>query len=1244
MLAHLDRRLAQGTKERCVIIVLGFSDDPLSNTYLTELPIDVSNLWFWKTAHLPGIIRVATLKNHKIEMHGMPRTISSKMEPFKSLLTSLRTQYFESPRFDSGSPSQVSTTSESAPKLFNYDKERTNQYDIVLCGRAFEDGAAKFFREILALHKSETAHASKNISSQYGSGGSLYLLQGRLVSSVSGWRRVDWLVMAQCQFLPRLWNLDDPPTLQELLHLFNYRHWLTRFDGLEPTDEAVRGFIDYPDSDAESVFAALDEQKKQEASIDSMQGSACEARSTSKKVSAAKKSSSPASTSSKEKGNSTLKSPSSPSLQKPTTSFHRRKREADWDNIHGAESLASVQLVKAVSALQPKGNASLPAFSSNKAVKPVAKPRKVALLEGETNHFRITEGHFVVWRELITSLNREGWYRESLDVIHRHARGAPESRRFGPTPVDFYKLEGVALLGSGRKEDAIRMLTKYRDHLEAEEEDKRLLGLNSSINSSISVHEDDVLGDLDAKTLEKQRKEEASKTWAEVASVYSACGEFVSAQGSATKALRLDNSNISAQRTLVMAVVRTGSSSFEEEDFIFSFFALNSKSVQLQAQEAAEYYHKRIVKHPMNGHFWYGYAMFSFVLARDMEAAGSIFQKSLDLLPDQPRIAESFATFLFQSRSTNLSKILSLYEDALRMDPSNLITRANTAAFLLFFHSAQLEHLNGSVKTHLSDHDPFKLSDNDMWYKQKSISSRSRLQPKSDNFISDILDNEEVKYAMDNSSLDSNREDIMEGFERAQSILESVLFSASLLDQHPQVYLECWFYVVCYTMEADRATQALQYLKAALRKGIRARNWDMAMHVRFLALRSHEDYALPASEWHWILKLLEVIGDRMPIETLDKWTFWVKLKSDRLVRNLLLTAQSFRVCVSPSKRRERKEDISPATKRSTTLASTSSKSSNNKHAIVPIPISSSLSASSKSSNKSQKNLTLDSHKTPPMKKGSTFGGFGRKQQLPLKETSSKRANTNVDSNDKSSEEDSEVDLSMLDTPTITPTTSKIRSPPQSLECLSRLSSHSKPSPTSLSYDFFAAVSDSDEEKASEATSKTPPSLSRGTSSSASFLKTKGSSSAPSKSLKSSTTAASKKTSSSTLTKSGKVDRKSSISSLSQSTSSPAEQAQIWKSLLDKYKDPEVQYTEEVDTEVRPTQSTFDTSQGSFSSPLSSSSPTATSLNARSAPSSAGTRKRVTSPSGGEISAVPPRPKRSSSELFPLTRSKRQKVE
>lgn len=794
----------------------------------------MSNAFYWRTGHLPGVIRFATSSAKNASL--------VNIEDVTALIEPVRMQYFHTPRFEVETAKRPTGDAASAPveplkttKLPTYNGVSINPYDILAC--ASSDAALNaFLSAVLTLHKMEAEYASQHTSAEYGSGGSLYLVEGKLVSSVSGWRRVDWLVLAQVSFLQRYWCLDDPTSLNDFIALFNYRHWVSRFDGLEEQDMSSLQIVSYPDSDLKSVKKALKHSAK--------------------------------------------------------FNMNRRKRESDWKDVGMMVEPKDLAFKK-----EDQKLSSSAATSRNFSLRPdtsIWNP-----LEGESNDHRITCGHAEVLKELIVFYNREQRFSEALKALRTLSKPAPTTRARGTRAAvvavaksravdegqrkqqisaEFNKLEGIALLGIGDLGSAARKLSLYRDYLESVEEDSRLLGRSMDTTNS-------------------------ARLWAEVASVYSACSNFAAAQAAASKALKLDHTQPSALKTLVLSAGRSGSSSIPEEEWIFSFFA-TSKSLQLD--DAREYYEKRTKKFPNNGYFWYGYGMFNFVMARNLSACGPLFERAVSLLPQEARIAESYATYLFQARSPKLTLIKQLYDKALELEPSNLLNRANSAAFFLFLRSTQLEHLSNCADA------PPMLTKSASGLKGPTPANRGS--------------GEEYVYPSEEMS-DVDRKEVLEGFDQAQNLLESVLFSVTLIDEHPQVYLECWFYVLCYTMERERQLQAQQYLKAALRKGLRARHWDMSMHIRYL--RKHE--LMAQNEMSWAHTLARVIGDREPLDALDQWASWNGLKSDKLVSNFKLAERSFRVCVSPSKRREKQEEakhgaLSRAS--SVPLRSSSSPSSN----------------------------------------------------------------------------------------------------------------------------------------------------------------------------------------------------------------------------------------------------------------------------------------------------------------------------
>lgn len=826
-LALFEQRIHQGTKERCSIIIAGFFDDPHSRIWLQELSIDISNAIYWKTSHLPSIIRFALSRGED--------TSRARSTSLSDLLNPIRVQYFRTERFELDSSRHdsagASTNSKKDERKLTASTIRINPYDILTCATGTA-ALETFLKKILPLQKLEVQYATQHLSSEYGSGGSLYLVEGKLVSSVSGWRRVDWLVLAQVSFLPRYWPLSDPQVLEEFCNLFDYRHWVSRFDGLEENDQSNLQIVTYADgSDRKAVKRALKDLSK--------------------------------------------------------LNLQRRKREANWEGVSTVRNPSDIKL-------RSKNSASATNSSSNTSKN--AETTNWDPKEGEKNEYRITEGNFEIVRELVVYLHREKRFAESLKVLKQLMRNvvgvSPFSmkgrKKSAPKSVEseearkslhaeFDKLEGISLLGIGDAEAAVQKLTQYRDHLERVDEDAKLLGKRVDAASSARV-------------------------WAEVASVYCACSNFSAAQAAACKSLALEATQPSALKTLLLAAGRSGESSMVEEDWIFGFF-INSKSLQLD--DAHEYYLKRTQKFPENGFFWYGLAMFLFVMCRQLKPCLHLFERAHALLPNEARVAESYATFLFQTRSPKLKLIQLLYDSALALDPSNLLIRANNAAFHLFFRSAQLDRLMESEEVQLNKnrHKTQIASHPKISSQLPNARGSSASRSKSPSTVSSGED----YYIPEDQLADAQRKDVLDGFDLAQSNLESVLFSVSLVDLHPQVYLECWFYVLCYTMEKDRLIQAMQYLKAALRKGLRARNWDMSAHLQYVrkhALIDDEDIEM-------VPTLMRVIADRAAMDALDSWPLWKSLRCDTLVSNLKLSANSFRVCVSPSKRRETMEEPVP---------------------------------------------------------------------------------------------------------------------------------------------------------------------------------------------------------------------------------------------------------------------------------------------------------------------------------------------
>jgi tetratricopeptide (TPR) repeat protein len=317
------------------------------------------------------------------------------------------------------------------------------------------------------------------------------------VTSMSIWRRLDWLVLAQTQFCPRLWNVSDPKRAQELLSILDYRCWLARFSGIE--ELFGEGLIDYSDSSWDEIKGNLDAGA--------------------------------------------------------SGSFNRRRREAGWTDQF----------------LQTTLNLSKPPTNQSNS-------SKYDPLSDEANEWRITEGDYSSWQELLVCLQRTKNYKKSLEVIGKCLRG--KSR----IPPVFEKLEALALLkvDQNQEQKARDMLKKYRQRL-------------------LSTFQDELLLKGDKGTEMQQ-----GQVYSEIAAVALVDGSAAEAQDYARKALEKDKSIAGAYKTLIWASVRTGVTSLEQEDLIFTFFV----SYLRDTAKANEYYSICVKKHPQVGIYKYAYAIF----------------------------------------------------------------------------------------------------------------------------------------------------------------------------------------------------------------------------------------------------------------------------------------------------------------------------------------------------------------------------------------------------------------------------------------------------------------------------------------------------------------------------------------------------------------------------------------------------------------------------------------------------------
>lgn len=236
-------------------------------------------------------------------------------------------------------------------------------------------------------------------------------------------------------------------------------------------------------------------------------------------------------------------------------SFNRRRREANW----------STDFLLSQLGIRNDGKAPTDVF-------------KFDHMRGESNEWRITADDFPTWQELLICLQRTRNYQVSLSVLADHLQGKPK------LPAAFAKLEALALLklDPGQDGKAREMLKQYRRKLLANFQDEMLLKGTK-------------LGDA-----------QQGQIFAEVAAVALVDGDAKEALDFARKALDADRSLAGAYKTLVWASIRTGQTSLEQEDLIFTFFV----SYLRDPGQANEYYSMCVSKHPTVGIYKYAYAIF----------------------------------------------------------------------------------------------------------------------------------------------------------------------------------------------------------------------------------------------------------------------------------------------------------------------------------------------------------------------------------------------------------------------------------------------------------------------------------------------------------------------------------------------------------------------------------------------------------------------------------------------------------
>jgi hypothetical protein len=90
--------------------------------------------------------------------------------------------------------------------------------------------------------------------------------------------------------------------------------------------------------------------------------------------------------------------------------------------------------------------------------------------------------------------------------------------------------------------------------------------------------------------------------------------------------------------------------------------------------------------------------------------------------------------------------------------------------------------------------------------------------------------------------------------EEGLRLLDEVLYSSNLLQNNLQLATECYFYAIIYG-NFEKYNEYFQWLKIALKRGGRARGWDMSFHVDYSKRSKHPDMA-------WIPTLVSVINGK----------------------------------------------------------------------------------------------------------------------------------------------------------------------------------------------------------------------------------------------------------------------------------------------------------------------------------------------------------------------------------------------
>lgn len=577
-----DEGIKKGTKGRVVIWMISDIENDFSTMLLTELGLDISNFCHWRYKFVPGIIRV-----------GLSRGDSHSNKVIQQFLTNLSIQYFDLPQFNV--KRDIDNIGDVAiDQGFNLNQSarigstqpfaiRGNPYDITLLFDRL-DTFVELLNRILKIHVMESQYINKNRSAILGSGGQLYLVQSKLISSYSPWRRLDWLTLAQTDFMPRLWMMSKEASRKEFYELLDYRFWRGRFSYLfeeETLDEAdlEKMIISYPDSKGVDIYLRDNDQ------------------------------------------------------------FKRRRRERNWNKL-----LATFESSNSMDKLDLQ-------YSQESIVDSGSSDYSISL--EESNMYRITKGDYASFKELAYYFQKEKLFHESLAIIEL---GKPEL----DIGDELYKLKGISLLNLGKNQEGSDILKNYRRKLLKNLEDALLLGKDIDIS-------------------------EKAQTWSEVSAVALVDGDHKEALEYSLKSLDIFSDNISTLKTFIWASVVTGISSCKEMDLVFSFFVNSLGNIE----KTKEYYELVTQKHPDNGYFLFGYAMFLYI-QNENKKAGELFEKAYQMIPNDPRLLESYASFLFQTNNLDMKvRINEMYLMALKLDPLNLATKSNASSFLL--HIGEIE-------------------------------------------------------------------------------------------------------------------------------------------------------------------------------------------------------------------------------------------------------------------------------------------------------------------------------------------------------------------------------------------------------------------------------------------------------------------------------------------------------------------------------------------------------------------------